>query len=47
MESKEFFNAIVEMDETYIGGKPRKNNDDDDDVLRQTSEAVAQRKHLS
>jgi transposase-like protein len=26
-DNKDFFNAIVEMDETYIGGKPRKSND--------------------
>jgi len=25
-EQKEFFNTIVEIDETYIGGKPRKSN---------------------
>lgn len=32
-EMKEFMNAVVEMDETYVGGKPRKENktDDDDD----------------
>ena len=32
-ESKEFFDTIVEIDETYVGGKPRKGNkrkDDDD-----------------
>ncbi|MCP4481280.1 MAG: IS1595 family transposase [bacterium] len=32
--NKEYFNAIVEIDETYIGGKPRKKNnhkDNDDD----------------
>ncbi len=27
----EFFNTIIEMDETYVGGKPRKDNDHDDD----------------
>lgn len=27
---KEFFDTIVEIDETYVGGKPRKNNDHDD-----------------
>ena len=26
-EYKETFEAIVEIDETYVGGKPRKNND--------------------
>jgi len=32
-EAKEFFDTIVEIDETYVGGKPRKKNgkDDDDD----------------
>jgi transposase-like protein len=34
-ESKEFFDTIVEIDETYVGGKPRKGNgnksDDDSD----------------
>jgi len=34
-ESSEFFDTIVEIDETYVGGKPRKkngkNNDKDDD----------------
>lgn len=27
VEDREFFNTIVEMDETYVGGKPRKGND--------------------
>ena len=33
-EQKEFFDTIVEIDETYVGGKPRKDNkkDDDDDT---------------
>ncbi len=31
-ENKEFFDTIVEIDETYVGGKPRKNNDRDDDT---------------
>ena len=33
VEAKEFFDTIVEIDETYVGGKPRKKNgkDDDDD----------------
>jgi transposase-like protein len=30
-ESKEFFDTIVEIDETYVGGKPRKGNHKDDD----------------
>ena len=30
-EQQEFFDAIVEMDETYGGGKPRKKNRKDDD----------------
>ena len=30
-ENHEFFNTIVEIDETYVGGKPRKDNDKDDD----------------
>jgi hypothetical protein len=31
-EKKEFFDTIVEIDETYVGGKPRKGSDDDDDT---------------
>lgn len=30
-EHKEFFDTIVEIDETYVGGKPRKDNDHSDD----------------
>ena len=30
-EHREFYNTIVEMDETYVGGKPRKKNSKDDD----------------
>lgn len=30
-EYKEAFKAIVEIDETYVGGKPRKHNNHDDD----------------
>lgn len=30
-EYKEAFEAIVEIDETYVGGKPRKHNNHDDD----------------
>lgn len=30
-EHEEFYNTIIEMDETYVGGKPRKDNDHDDD----------------
>lgn len=30
-EYKETFEAVVEIDETYVGGKPRKNNDHSDD----------------
>jgi len=30
-DNKEFFDTIVEIDETYVGGKPRKNNDHEDD----------------
>jgi hypothetical protein len=33
-ESQEFMGTLIEIDETYVGGKPRKgtktNNDDDD-----------------
>lgn len=32
IEQGELFSGIVEMDETYIGGKPRKGNKRDDDV---------------
>lgn len=28
-ENKEFFDTIVEIDETYVGGKPRKDNEHD------------------
>ncbi len=31
VEHKDFIDTIVEIDETYIGGKPRKNNNHDDD----------------
>jgi len=30
-EQKEFFDTIVEIDETYVGGKPRKRNKKNDD----------------
>lgn len=30
-EQKEFFDTIVEIDETYVGGKPSKHDDDNDD----------------
>ena len=33
---KEFFNTIVEIDETYVGGKPRKDNEHDDDLPKGT-----------
>ena len=29
-ESQEFFDTIVEIDETYVGGKPRRSSKDDD-----------------
>ena len=32
-ENKEFFDTIVEIDETYVGGKPRKRKNKDDDDL--------------
>lgn len=35
-EQKEFFDTIVEIDETYVGGKPRKDNHHDDDVSKGT-----------
>ena len=33
-ENQEFINTIIEIDETYVGGKPRKKakKDDDDDL---------------
>lgn len=33
VETEKMFSTIVEIDETYVGGKPRKNNkkDNDDD----------------
>lgn len=30
-DNQEFFDTIVEIDETYVGGKPRKNNNHGDD----------------
>jgi transposase-like protein len=30
-ENQEFIDTVVEIDETYVGGKPRKGKDDDDD----------------
>ena len=30
-EQEQFFNTIIEIDETYVGGKPRKSNNRDDD----------------
>ena len=30
-KNKQFFDTIIEMDETYVGGKPRRKNDHDDD----------------
>lgn len=38
-ESKEFFDTIVEIDETYVGGKPRKSNHKDDDDNNNTPSA--------
>jgi transposase-like protein len=35
-ESQEFFDTIVEIDETYVGGKPRKSNEHDDDAPKGT-----------
>lgn len=32
VDSGELLSGIIEMDETYIGGKPRKGNDRDDDI---------------
>ncbi len=44
-DKKFYYEAILEIDETYIGGKPRKdnirNNDDDDDIDKQ----IRKRKH--
>lgn len=31
VEHEQFFKTIIEMDETYVGGKPRKDNDHHDD----------------
>lgn len=36
-EYKETFEAVVEIDETYVGGKPRNNNDHSDDEGKQLS----------
>ena len=36
-DQKEFVDTIVEIDETYIGGKPRKDNHKDDDDGTQTT----------
>lgn len=35
-EHKEFFDTIVEIDETYVGGKPRKDNHHDGDAPKGT-----------
>jgi transposase-like protein len=35
-ESKEFFDTIIEIDETYVGGKPRKDNDHEDNKPKGT-----------
>ena len=35
-EHKEFIDTIVEIDETYIGGKPRKDNEHDDNLPKGT-----------
>ena len=35
-ESNEFFDTIVEIDETFVGGKPRKSNNHDDDAPKGT-----------
>ena len=35
-EHKEFFDTIVEIDETYVGGKPRKDNEHDDTASKGT-----------
>jgi len=35
-EHKEFIDTIVEIDETYIGGKPRKENEHDNDLPKGT-----------
>ena len=35
-DNKEFFDTIVEIDETYVGGKPRKSNDHDDNTPKGT-----------
>jgi len=35
-EHKEFFDTIVEIDETYVGGKPRKDNEHDDNAPKGT-----------
>ncbi len=35
-EHQEFFVTIVDIDETYVGGKPRKSNEHDDDTPKGT-----------
>lgn len=35
-ENQEFFDTIVEIDETYVGGKPRKSNEHDDNTPKGT-----------
>ena len=46
-ENQEFFDTIIEMDETYVGGKPRKengyNDDDNDDDNNATPPRVNKR----
>lgn len=31
-ENTQFINTVVEIDETYLGGKPRKDNHNDNDT---------------
>ncbi|MDD4413202.1 MAG: IS1595 family transposase [Oscillospiraceae bacterium] len=35
-DNQEFFDTIVEIDETYVGGKPRKSNEHDDNTPKGT-----------
>ena len=43
-DQSELLKGIVEMDESYIGGKPRKTNKDDDDYRRNEDEALKKKR---
>jgi len=46
IEIRKAFKTIIEIDETYIGGKPRKPNKRDNDINLKIREVEVQRKSL-